>query len=169
MIPWYPAMRKRYRIATTVLFIALCSVSVAQSKAEEQLQKERSNLTRTSDPVSRTKIEIKISDLLITLMSEAARAGEDKRAEQYLNDYSNTISDAHLTMMKTGKDAHKHPDGFKDLEISLRKQQSRLSDAGKLMDVDSRDAVEKVRKQASSISDQLVKTMLLKDPNATKD
>jgi hypothetical protein len=37
------------------------------------------------------------------------------------------------------------------------------------MDVDSRDAVEKVRKQASSISDQLVKTMLLKDPNATKD
>jgi hypothetical protein len=71
-------------------------------------------------------------------------------------------------MMKTRKDAHKHPDGFKDLEISLRKQQSRLSDAGKLMDVDSRDAVDKVRKQASDISDQLVKTMLLKDPNAAK-
>jgi hypothetical protein len=50
----------------------------------------------------------------------------------------------------------------------LRKQQSRLSDAGKLMDIDSREAVDKVRKQASAISDQLVKTMLLKDPNAAK-
>jgi ElaB/YqjD/DUF883 family membrane-anchored ribosome-binding protein len=161
-------MRKRNKIVTTILFIAFCGYSIAQSKAEEQLKKERSSLTRTTDPVSRTKIEIRISDLLITLMTEAARAGEDKRAEQYLNDYSNTISDAHLTMMKTGKDAHKHPEGFKDLEISLRKQQSRLSDAGKLMDVDSRDAVDKVRKQASNISDQLVKTMLLKDPNAAK-
>jgi hypothetical protein len=161
-------MRKRHKFVSIVLFIVLCSYSIAQSKTEEQLKKERSNLTRTTNPVSRTKIEIKISDLLITLMTDAARAGEDKKAEQYLNDYSNTIADAHLTMMKTGKDAHKHPEGFKDLEISLRKQQSRLSDAGKLMDVDSRDAVDKVRKQASNISDQLVKTMLLKDPNATR-
>ena len=161
-------MRKRYKIVATVLFIALSSYSIAESKAEEQLRKERANLTRTTDPVSRTKIEIRISDLLITLMSDAARSGDDKKAEQYLNDYSNTISDAYLTIMKTGKDAHKHPEGFKDLEISLRKQQSRLSDAGKLMDVDSRDAVDKVRKRASDISDQLVKTMLLKDPNAAK-
>ena len=161
-------MRKRCKIVTTMLFLAFCCNAIAQSKAEVQLQKERSNLTRTSDPVSRTKIEIKISDLLITLMTDAARAGEDKRAEQYLSDYSNAISDAHLTMMKTGKDAHKHPEGYKDLEISLRKQQSRLSDAGKLMDIDSREAVDKVRKQASAISDQLVKTMLLKDPNAEK-
>jgi hypothetical protein len=36
------------------------------------------------------------------------------------------------------------------------------------MDIDSREAVDKVRKQASNISDQLVKTMLLKDPNAAK-
>jgi ElaB/YqjD/DUF883 family membrane-anchored ribosome-binding protein len=161
-------MRNRYKIVTTVLFVALCGYSIAQSKAEEQLKKERSSLARTTDPVSRTKIEIRISDLLITLMADAARAGDDKKAEQYLSDYSNTISDAHLTMMKTGKDAHKHPQGYKDLEISLRKQQSRLSDAGKLMDIDSREAVDKVRKQASAISDQLVKTMLLKDPNAAK-
>jgi hypothetical protein len=161
-------MLKRCEIVATILFVALCSYSIAQSKTEEQLMKERADLARTKDPVSRTKIEIKISDLLITLMADAARTGNDKQAEQYLNDYSNTISDAHLTMMKTGKDAHKHPDGFKDLEISLRKQQSRLSDAGKLMDLDSREAVDKVRKQASDISDQLVKTMLLKDPNAAK-
>ena len=161
-------MRKRYKIVTTVLFIALSSYSIAQSKAEEQLRKERSNLSRTTDPVSHTKIDIKITDLLITLIEDAARAGDDKKVEQYLSDYSNTIADAHLTMMKSGKDAHKHPDGYKDLEILLRKQQRQLSDAGKLMEIENRDRADKVRKQASDISDQLVKTMLLKDPNAAK-
>lgn len=159
-------MRIRFKIVTTGLVFALCSYAIAQSRTEVALQKERANLNRTTDPINRVKIQIKISDHLITLMTDAARTENDKLVEQYLNDYSNTISDAHLTLMKTGKDAHKHPAGFKDLEISLRKQQSRLNDVGKLLDVDSRDAVDKVRKQASNISDQLVKTMLLKDPNA---
>ena len=165
-------MGKRYRIVATGLFFAFCSFAIAQSnapsKTEVSLQKERANLGRTNDPVGRTKIQIKISDLLLTLLADAARNGSDKIVEQHLNDYSNTIADAHLTMMKSGKDAHKHPSGFKDLEISLRKQQRQLSDAAKLVDIDSKDAVERVRKQASDISDQLLKTMLLKEPNAPK-
>ena len=161
-------MRKSYKIAITVLLFSLCSNALAQSKAAVSLQKERAKLERTTDPVSRTKIDIKISEFLITLLTEAGRAGDNKLVEQYLNDYSNTISDAHLTMMKTGKDAHKHPSGFKDLEIALRKQQRQLTDAGKLMDFENRSAVDKVRKQASDISDQLLKTMLLKEPNAPK-
>jgi len=161
-------MRKSYKILTTGFFFALCGYVFAQSKTETALQKERTNLSKTNDPVDRSKTEIKISDLLITLLTDAARAGNEKQVEQYLNDYSNTIADAHLTLMKTGKDAHKHPEGFKDLEISLRKQQRQLADVAKLVDVDSRDAIDKVRKQASDISDQLVKTMLLRDSNAPK-
>jgi hypothetical protein len=165
-------MGKRYWILTTGLFFALCGSASAQasalSKTEESLQKERAKLSRTNDPVDRTKTQIKISSLLLTMLTDAARDGNDKLVEQHLNDYSNTISDAHLTMMKSGRDAHKKPSGYKDLEISLRKQQRQLSDAAKMVDIDSRDAVERVRKQASDISDQLVKTMLLREPNAPK-
>ena len=161
-------MRNRYKFVAMGLLIAICGSVAAQSKTEVSLQKERTSLSKTNNPVDRTKIQIKISNLLLTLLADAARDGNDKLAEQYLNDYSRTISDAHITMMKTGKDAHKHPAGFKDLEISLRKQQRQLSDAGKLMDVDSRADVDRVRKQASDISDELVKTMLLREPNAPK-
>jgi len=151
-----------------VLLFTFCGHLLAQSKIEESLKKERTNLERTSDPVGRTKIQIKISELLITLVNDAARAGKDSLVEQLLNDYANTIQDAQLTMMKTGKDAHKHPAGFKELEIALRKQQHRLSDVGKLLDYDQRVAVEKVQKLASDISDQLLKVMLLKDSNASR-
>jgi len=165
-------MGKRYRIATAGLFFAFCGLAVAQStalsKTEASLQKERANLSRTNNPVDRTKTQIKISNLLLTLLADAARDGNDKLVEQHLKDYSDTISDAHQTMMKSGKDAHKHTAGYKDLEISLRKQQRQLLDAAKLVDIDSRDAVDRVRKQASDISDQLVITMLLKEPSAPK-
>jgi hypothetical protein len=160
-------MRKQFTIALTVLLFTFPGSSFGQSKTEMSLQKERADLARSTNPVERTKINIKISDLLIVLLTDAARAGDDKMVEQNLTDYTNTIQDARLTMVKTGKDAHKHPAGFKELEISLRKQQSKLTDAGRLMEYEQREAVDKVRKLASDISDQLVKMMLLKDPNAT--
>src|SRR5438874_11801791 len=128
-----PEMHIHYRIAAAALLFALGSDVTGQSREENALQKERSNLERTSNAVDRTKIQIKIADLLITLLASAARAGNDPLVEQHLKDYSETIQNAHQAMMKSGKDAHKHPAGFKDLEIALRKQQHRLDDAGKLL------------------------------------
>ena len=161
-------MQKQFTIALTVLLITFAGFSFGQSKTETSLKKERANLARTTDAVDRTKINIKISDLLLALLTDAAREGDDKLIDQHLNDYANTIQEAHATMVNTRKDAHKHPGGFKDLEISLRKQQRQLSDAGKMMDFEQREAVDRVRKLASDISDQLVKMMLLKDPNVRK-
>jgi len=161
-------MRKKFAIAITALLFLVAGSAIGETKSETSLQKERTNLARTNNPVERTKINIKISDLLITMMTDAARAGDDKLVEQHIAEYANTIQDAHLTMLKTGKDAHKHPDGFKDLEISLRKQQRLLTDAGKLMDYEQRESLEKVRKLASDIDDQLVRVMFIKEPNAGK-
>src|SRR2546423_12452766 len=110
-------MPKLIGSVTSVLLLVVCGYAFGQSKTETSLQKERANLARSTDAVERTRIDIKISELLLVLLTDAARAGDDKLVEQHLSDYSNTIQDAQLTMMKTGKDAHKHPAGFKDLEI----------------------------------------------------
>ena len=41
-------------------------------------------------------------------------------------------------MIKTGRDAHRKPKGFKDLEISLRRQVRILDDIGKGLTFDQR-------------------------------
>lgn len=161
-------MHTRFKIITTVLLFTLGGYATAQSKNDDELLKERSSLERKPGPIERTKTDIKIADLLILLMTDAARTGNDKVLDQHLNAYAGTIQDAQKTMMMTGADAHKHPAGFKELEISLRKQQRRLEDIGKLVDADQREAIGKVKKLASDIDDQLVKTMLLKDSNASR-
>lgn len=151
-----------------LLILALTGIVVSQSKNLESLHKERTKFEKTTNPVDRAKISVKISDILILLINDAAKSGNNSLVDQYLNDYCKTIKDAEDIMMKTRKDAHKHPSGFKDLEIGLRKQQRRLSDIGKLLDYDQRNALERAQKLASDIDDRLVREMLVKDPNASR-
>lgn len=161
-------MKKRFTIVTTLLLFALCGDATAQSKNDDALRKERSSLEHISNPVDRTKTDIRIADLLILLLADAARTDNEKLVEQHLKDYVLTIQDAQQAIMKTGTDAHKHPAGFKDLEISLRKQQRKLEDISNLVGNDQRPEILKAKQIASDIDDQVIKAMLLKDPNASK-
>src|SRR6185436_19730527 len=97
-----------------LLILAWTGIVESQSKNLESLRKERVSFEKTSDAVDRTKISVKISDILILLITDAARSGNTSLVDQYLNDYCKTIKDAEDTMIKTKKDAHKHPAGFKE-------------------------------------------------------
>ncbi len=82
-----------------------------------------------------------------------------ERMEQRLDEYVAAIQDAHQSMVKTGRDAHRKPKGFKDLEIALRRQVRQLDDIGAGLTFDQREPVVKAREQASSIRDDLLKAL----------
>ena len=84
-----------------------------------------------------------------------------KRAGRYLD-----FTPAKLLELKTGRDAHRKPKGFKELEISLRRQIRILDDIGRGLTYDQREPVDKAKQQASDIRDDLLKA-LFGDPNAT--
>lgn len=128
-------------------------------KRLQRLEKERANLGRQTDPVGRTKTQIKISEILLTLVSDAVQSGETEAMEKRLGEYMAAIQDAHQTMMKTGRDAHRKPGGFKELEIALRRQVRQLEDIGKGLTFDQRDPVDKAREQAADIRDDLLKAL----------
>jgi hypothetical protein len=58
---------------------------------------------------------------------------------KHLTEYVGTVREAHQTMMKTGRDAHRKPKGFKELEIALRRQINMLNDLGRTVTFDQRD------------------------------
>jgi hypothetical protein len=129
-------------------------------KRLERLQKEREKLARQqTDPVGRTKTQIKISEILLTFISDAVQSGEPEVMEKRLTEYLSAIQDAHETMMKTGRDAHRRPGGFKDLEIALRRQVRQLEDIGRGLTFDQRDPVDRARQQAADIRDNLLRAL----------
>jgi len=154
-----------------VLIASSCTVRTAAlhppqfDKRLERLDRERERLKRTTDPVDRTKIDINISEILLSLVTDAVKTGEPEVLGKRLNEYMETIQDAHQSMMKTGRDAHRKPKGFKELEISLRRQIRMLDDIGRGLTFDQREPVEKAKQQASEIRDDLLKA-LFGDQNA---
>ena len=152
-------------LATTSCTIRTASLQPQIDKRLERLDREREKLRRTTDGVDRTKIDINISEILLSLVSDAVKSGEPEVLGRRLDEYVDTIEDAHQAMMKTGRDAHRKPKGFKDLEISLRRQIRILDDIGRGLTFDQREPVDKARKQASDIRDDLLKA-LFGEPNA---
>jgi hypothetical protein len=142
-----------------LLVFALSSLAFQSNRNLERLEKERANLLRQSDPVGRTKTEIKISELLLTLISDAVQAGDMEVMQKYIAEYLAAIQDAHQTMMKTGRDAHRKPGGFKELEIALRRHVRQLVDIGKALTFDEREPLDKAKDEAIDIRDDLLKAL----------
>src|SRR5215470_3899983 len=127
-----------------VLIATSCAVRIESLQGQvdkrlEHLERERARLKYLTDPVDRTKSDIAISEILLSLAGDAARSGEPEALEKRLNEYIETIQDAHQTMIKTGRDAHRKPKGFKDLEIALRRHIRVLDDLGRSLSFDQRE------------------------------
>jgi hypothetical protein len=135
------------------------SLRVQSDKRLQQLEKEKEKLKRQSDPVDYTKTQIKISELLLSLISDSVRAGELAVMEDRLDGYLSAIEAAHQMMMKSGRDAHKKPKGFKDLEIALRRQARQLEDIGDSLAFDDRQPIEKAIERAEDIRSDLMKAL----------
>ena len=151
-------------VLLTLLSISSCAARPASLRAQYDkrllnLEKERDKLNRQTDPVGRAKTDIKISEILLSLVTDAVRTGDAELIEQRLEEYVAVIQDAHRTMVKTGRDAHRQPKGFKDLEIALRRQVRQLEDIGKVLAFDQREPVDKAKEQASDIRDDLLKAL----------
>src|SRR5690242_14290800 len=147
-----------------VVVLSSCAVRTASFQGQvdkrlERLEKERARLKAVADPIDRTKSDIAISEILLSLASDAVRSGEPEVLEKRLAEYVDTIQDAHQAMMKTGRDAHRKPKGFKDLEIALRHQIRMLDDIGKSLTFDQRMPVDKAKQEASDIRDDLLKAL----------
>jgi hypothetical protein len=147
-----------------VVALSSCAVRTASLQGQvdkrlERLDRERVRLKAVIDPVERTKSDIAISEILLSLAGDAVRSGEPEVLEKRLAEYVDTIQDAHQAMMKTGRDAHRKPKGFKDLEIALRHQIRMLDDIGKSLTFDQRTPVDRAKQEASDIRDDLLKAL----------
>jgi hypothetical protein len=160
-------MRNVQRLLFLLLIFASSSCAVSSirhlqgqpDKRLERLEHERAHLKTLTDPVDRTKSDITISEILLSLAGDAVRSGEPELLQKRLGEYVDAIEDAHQALAKAGRDAHKKPKGFKDLEIVLRRQIRTLDDIGKGLTFDQREPVDKAKQQASDIRDDLLKAL----------
>ena len=157
-----PAMKQVATIPLMLLlavFITPPAIASSNEDRAKDLQKERAKLEKESDPVDRAKIGIKISEILLEDVGEAVREGDFTAMEQQLSAYAETIENAHQALVDSGRDAVKKPSGFKELEIALRKHVRQFDEFARMLNLQKRVPVEKVKDLAAGIRDKLLKAL----------
>jgi hypothetical protein len=127
-------------------------------KRLERLQKEKDKLSRLTDPVERSKSDTVISEILLSLAGDAVKSGEPEVLGKRLNEYIDTIRDAHQGLTKN-RDPRSKPKGFKEFEIALRRQIRMLDDLSKSVGFDQREPVDRAKQEASDIRDDIFKAL----------
>ena len=77
---------KRFLVLLIFFSISSCAIRSSSLRAQydkrlERLEREKDKLKRATDPVDRTKTEIRIAEILLTFVSDAANAGDQERLE----------------------------------------------------------------------------------------
>lgn len=124
-----------------------------------RLDEEQATLARATDPVDRTRIQIRISDLMVSFMGDAARDGDVDRIEIRMADYRNAILDARDTMLSSGRDAGRDAAGYRDLEIALRQQIGQLGDIATSLAVPYQEPMRNLIAEMTEIRNALLDTI----------
>lgn len=121
-----------------------------------RLDRERADLSGETDPVERTRIQIRISDLMISFMGDAVSEGDADQVTSRAREYRTAILDARNTMMGSGRDPTRSVAGYRDLEIALRQQIRQLDDIGARLALASREPIETLIVEMTEIRNEIL-------------
>lgn len=133
--------------------------NMTDSQKAERLARERGRLQDLTDPVDKTRSWITISQILLDFAAGAGREGNMKDMQSLLDQYVTAIRSARDTIINSDRNAERDPEGYRDLEISLRGQIGQLQDLNRSLSVDDRPAVQNAIDIALSVREQVFRRL----------
>lgn len=132
------------------LFVLIMGAGVETAfprKSHDDQAKLLSRLEREQDPVKKAKLETRLGRLKLEQAFSAYDQGHFDQCWKLFNDYLARMNDAWAELVRSGRQAVKKPDGFKELDIALRESRRDLEDFETRVTFDERQAVEKINAQ----------------------
>ena len=166
----YGPLIKPLIAAVVLLGLISCSSrpNVFTQSLDERLRRlseERAGLETTTNPVTRTRIQIRISDLLISFVGDAVDSGDVELIDEHVGEYRATILDARDTMVNSGRNAVDDASGYRELEIALRQHIRQVGDIGAQLNFERRRPLDRLINEISEIREEML-DMLFPEQNA---
>ena len=117
-------MRVMTRFAASVLLALALLIGgrmvTSAGQKRVTLDEARVRLDKAKSPVDRTRAYLQISEIVLKEVSDRISAHDLNGLSEWSEQYREAISSARETMVASGRDAQRDPEGYKDLEILLR-------------------------------------------------
>ena len=125
--------RARCRRATLISLPIFALTWTAQivfgeDSLKKDLVQQQEKLNRETSALGKVKTLIKISDIHLSSASQDVKKSSLAAADRNLELYKESVEKALKTLQSSRRNAQKNPAGFKEFEISLRKQLRLLDD-----------------------------------------
>jgi hypothetical protein len=129
---------------------------LSENERAERLAREKGRVNMLTDSVQKTRSYIVISQILLDFSTAAARDSDHETMRGLLDEYTASLQSALETMSNSDRNAERQPAGFKELEMSVRKQLRQLEDLNRSLAFEQRAPVEGALKSAVEVRDTLL-------------
>ena len=115
------------------------------------------------NPVKRAKDEIKLAKLRLAEVQDAYSQGNVDAGTKLLATFAEDMKASWKLLQASGRKAVKQPDGFRELEISLREDERLLQDMGRRLSYFDREPVDKVSQELERMRQEVLQALFPPD------
>jgi hypothetical protein len=150
------------RIVEPLLVLALGLIYLPQ----DQVSTFRSRLEHDPDPVHKARLMKDLGDAEFQEIQKDLAAGNDPDAVAVLEKYQAEAQSCVKDLDAKEIDAEKHPNGFKQLQVSIRQSLRRLDDILPSLTADEQKPFLDVRKELEHLDRHLIRELFPRQPGA---
>ena len=152
----------RYPVAGGLALAVVLLQAQPPSKAAEF----RARFAHEPDPVRRARLMPQLAEAEFQDIQRELAAGELAAAVDGLKEYRDQAEQCQKDLDAMSVDVEKHPNGFKQLEISLRESLRRLDEALVSLPTDEQKPFLEVRRELDRINRHLIRELFPRQPGA---
>jgi len=164
-IRWLHAARVVSGVIAAFLLAALVT---PPARAEESLEGLRAEFHRETDAVKRAKLFPKLGAALIAEMRKQESARQYEGVAPLFLEYRDGASAAYDGLAASGRDAEKHPKGFRELEMHLRQSLHALNDIVFGLPLEDREPLRGPQQEIEQIEERLIRALFPRGPQPHK-
>jgi len=146
-----------------LLLPALCR---AAEPADDDLGAIRIQFQQQTDPVKRAKMFPKLGSALLAEMKKQVVAKEYDKVIPLFLEYRDSANAAYTALVAAVPDGEKHPGGYREMEIHLRRSLHTLNDIVFAVPLEDRDQLLTPQRDIETLDNRLVRALFPRGPQA---
>jgi hypothetical protein len=156
-------MVARWQAARVTAIVAMCLALAGmlplEARREYSEQELLARIQREHDPVKKSKYEMQLGRLKLQQAMEAYSKTDQERGAPLLAAFLEAMKQAWETLEKSGREAVKKPQGFRELDIGLREDERLLEDLKQRTPYLDRAPVEKIAAEVVKLHEQVLRAL----------
>jgi hypothetical protein len=148
-------------VATVLALFVLVGLAGGASPGRRQDNEARlqARLEREQNPVKRAKLEIRLGRVKLLQAIDAFDKRDTPECHRLLAAYLERMRSAWATLQGSGRQAWRHPQGFKELDIALREDTRFLEDFAHRVPYHERAPMEKVAQEVEHLRSEVLRAL----------